>query len=400
MNQTGETITRLRVSYVGEQYRLGSAGRADRLQFQFSVDATSLSSGLWRGVAALDFLSPSTAQVGRINPPATRSISAEIAGANIPPGAAFFMRWLDTDATGADDGLAIDEPISRIQGNGELSPLTGRVVSTRGIVTARKFNGLFVQTPDGEDDHDPSTSDAVFVFTGSTPPADARPGSMVELTGTVDEFRPSTDPGSPPLTEIKELEELAVVSSDNPLPEPMPIDQAALSPWGAANQLERFEAMRVRVDSLTVVGPTEDRVQQVTASSISTGVFQGVLLGTPRPYREPGIETTNLHPNSAACRSSTPTRSASGWLRTSWKWPSACASRAWSVRLISGTAPTPSTPSPDRPHSPDRSPPPCLFRLPLRTNSRWEPSTWNASTMTATIRAATRSSRHPPTNGD
>ncbi|WP_255505612.1 Calx-beta domain-containing protein [Alkalisalibacterium limincola] len=56
-------------------------------------------------------------------------------------------------------------PISAIQGEGISSPLLGQQVATRGIVTARKSNGFFIQTPDGEDDGNPATSEGLFIFT-------------------------------------------------------------------------------------------------------------------------------------------------------------------------------------------------------------------------------------------
>ena len=60
-NNTGVTITSLDIGYTGEQWRLGqnSAGRAaDRLDFQLSTDATSLTTGTWANDDTLDFASP------------------------------------------------------------------------------------------------------------------------------------------------------------------------------------------------------------------------------------------------------------------------------------------------------------------------------------------------------
>ncbi|MGH9754252.1 MAG: lamin tail domain-containing protein [Blastocatellia bacterium] len=112
-NDTGAAITDLAVSYTGEQWRLGTAGRADRIDFQFSVDATNLTTGTYTDVDALDFSSPITSgTAGAIdgNAAANRTaVSATITGVNIAPGATFFIRWLDFDATGADDGLAVDD---------------------------------------------------------------------------------------------------------------------------------------------------------------------------------------------------------------------------------------------------------------------------------------------------
>jgi predicted extracellular nuclease len=47
--------------------------------------------------------------------------------------------------------------------------------------------------------------------------------------------------------------------------------------------------MRVQVLEMTAVSPTDGRVIG-TASSESNGVFFGVLTGTPRPFREPGLD--------------------------------------------------------------------------------------------------------------
>jgi hypothetical protein len=110
-NNTGGTITSLAVSYTGEQWRLGMTGRgADRLDFQYSTDATTLSSGTWTNVDTLDFSSPNTtAAVGALdgNAAANRTaVSSTISGLNIPANATFFTRWTDFNASGSDDGSA------------------------------------------------------------------------------------------------------------------------------------------------------------------------------------------------------------------------------------------------------------------------------------------------------
>ncbi|HEY5748805.1 MAG TPA: DUF5689 domain-containing protein [Chryseolinea sp.] len=112
-NNTGGTITDLLISYRGEQWRLGATGRADRLDFQFSVDASSLSNGSWTDVDALDFSSPiTTGATGALDgndPLNSTTLTFTIAGLNLTPGATFYIRWLDFNAAGADDGLAIDD---------------------------------------------------------------------------------------------------------------------------------------------------------------------------------------------------------------------------------------------------------------------------------------------------
>ena len=44
-------------------------------------------------------------------------------------------------------------------------------------MTGVKTNGFFIQTPDADVDADPNTSEGVFVFTSSAPPAAAAVGN-------------------------------------------------------------------------------------------------------------------------------------------------------------------------------------------------------------------------------
>ena len=111
INNTGTTLTSFKIQYHGEQWRLGTLNRADRLDFQWSLDATSITIGTWNDVDDLDFISPVNAgTVGALNGNANSTIiSVIIPGLNISNGQTFFIRWLDVDAASADDGLAIDD---------------------------------------------------------------------------------------------------------------------------------------------------------------------------------------------------------------------------------------------------------------------------------------------------
>ena len=112
-NQTGATITDLAIAYTGEQWRLGSSGRADRLDFGCSLDATVLGTGNWVEVNELDFNGPVTAgAAGALNgnlPGNKVSVSHQLAGLNLAPGSSLMLRWVDVDVSGSDDGLAIDD---------------------------------------------------------------------------------------------------------------------------------------------------------------------------------------------------------------------------------------------------------------------------------------------------
>ena len=112
-NATGTVIGSLDIAYNGEQWRVGTLGRLDRLDFQYSLDATSLNTGTWTDVDALDFVAPTTTgAVGLLdgNAAANRtSIFASIGSLSILPGATFWIRWNDLDATNADDGISVDD---------------------------------------------------------------------------------------------------------------------------------------------------------------------------------------------------------------------------------------------------------------------------------------------------
>lgn len=113
INQTGTTVTSLTIAYRGEQWRLGAGGRgSDRLDFEISTDATSLTSGTWTAIDNLDFNSPVTTGTARAldgNQDAnSATITFTLEGLTIGNGAVFFIRWTDFNAANADDGLAID----------------------------------------------------------------------------------------------------------------------------------------------------------------------------------------------------------------------------------------------------------------------------------------------------
>jgi hypothetical protein len=114
VNKTGLTITSLSIEYTGEQWRLGATGREDRLDFQYSTDATSLTTGTWTDVNDLDFIAPVTSgTTGELDGNATankRTLTGNVI-VNIPNNGTLWIRWTDFNATSSDDGLAIDDVI-------------------------------------------------------------------------------------------------------------------------------------------------------------------------------------------------------------------------------------------------------------------------------------------------
>src|SRR3954471_12840500 len=123
-NNTGATITSLVISYNGEEWRLGTAARTDQINFEYSTNATDLSTGTYTGVPALNFVTPDTVTAGAKNgnAAADRTALSTTVTVSIPNGATFFIRWTDTDATGADDGLSVDDFSLTPNGVGNTAP--------------------------------------------------------------------------------------------------------------------------------------------------------------------------------------------------------------------------------------------------------------------------------------
>ena len=140
-NNTGSTVTSLAISYTGEQWRLGFAARTDRLDFQYSTNATSLSTGTWTDLDALDFITPNTVTTGAKdgNNVSNRTVlSSTLSSLSIGAGASIWIRWQDFDASNADDGLAVDDfnltPSAAIPESASVATLAG--LAAVGLVLA------------------------------------------------------------------------------------------------------------------------------------------------------------------------------------------------------------------------------------------------------------------------
>ncbi|MEZ5291990.1 MAG: HYR domain-containing protein [Vicinamibacterales bacterium] len=188
--------------------------------------------------------------------------------------------------------------IAQIQGAGAVSPYTGQAVRTTGVVTARRTNGVYVQSTAADEDGDPATSEGIFVFTGSAPGAAFQPGTLVSVQGVVAEFAPAADPVSPPVTELVSPALAALGTAA--LPAPVVLSPADADPAGGLLQLERLEGMLVTAPSLTAVSGVAGSVNETSNTGTNNGVFYAVLSGTARPVREAGIEALDPVPVCAA----------------------------------------------------------------------------------------------------
>ncbi|HEX8460718.1 MAG TPA: hypothetical protein VF623_04790, partial [Segetibacter sp.] len=149
-NNSNSTITAFTIIYKGEQWRLGAAGRVDRLDFQYSLNATSLSAGTWINEDNLDFTAPITTGTVREldGNDATNQgqKTATISNVSIAPGSTFYIRWTDFNASGNDDGLAVDDFSMTFNGIA-LQPCTAPAAQATGLTfgtsTTTSISGSF-----------------------------------------------------------------------------------------------------------------------------------------------------------------------------------------------------------------------------------------------------------------
>jgi len=114
-NDTNTTITQLLISYTGEQWRMGDATRGinDQITFEISTNATSLTTGTWTPVTALTYNSneiTGTAGIRDGNAAGYRTtLTSTVTGLSVAAGQNFWIRFVDVNVAGTDDGLAIDD---------------------------------------------------------------------------------------------------------------------------------------------------------------------------------------------------------------------------------------------------------------------------------------------------
>jgi predicted extracellular nuclease len=167
--------------------------------------------------------------------------------------------------------------IHTIQGASHISPLNGLLETTQGIVIALRSNGFYMQDPNP--DADVATSEGIFVFTRSAPVVLS--GDLVEVVGTVSEFRPGGAGGANNLTTTELADPgllVTALSSGNALPAATVIGTGGRVPPSVAIEddatgdvetsgvfdpatdgidfFESLEGMYVQVNEAVAVGPT------------------------------------------------------------------------------------------------------------------------------------------------
>ncbi|MEU3019374.1 endonuclease/exonuclease/phosphatase family protein [Nocardiopsis sp. NPDC007018] len=217
----------------------------------------------------------------------TASVSRDAAFTHTGDNGADFTSGDPTPTNGAGEtaegpgGGEPEEPVEPgdlrvhdVQGTTRTSPYAGRQVSgLPGVVTAVNAfgsgRGFWFQDPEGDDD--PRTSEALFVFTGSTTP-DVAVGDEVLAAGLVSEYRPQA--GAQTITQL-ERARWTILSRGNDLPEAVLLDADTLPSTyapdhgGDVTDLElrpdeyaldfwaAHEHMTVRVEDAPVIAPTD-----------------------------------------------------------------------------------------------------------------------------------------------
>lgn len=113
-NDTGIIIDTLDIQYIGEQWRLAANTLQDSLLFEYSLDATSLVTGSWTPVSALNLLSqvgvPANVVGNSLNGNLTANRTYRAASFPVTIGTqSFWIRWRDVGVSGDDHGLAVDD---------------------------------------------------------------------------------------------------------------------------------------------------------------------------------------------------------------------------------------------------------------------------------------------------
>ena len=178
-NSTGSTITTLDLAYTGKTWRIGATNRSDRIDFQYSTDATSLTTGTWIDVDGLDYANPGAATTGNGSVLHSAGISGQLAALNVAAGESLFIRWVDFNASGADDGMAIDDfslsipglVVPGISATGTVPPLetiAGSASDSRSFIVAgaNLTADILVTAPA---DFEVSTDNANFGPTATVP---------------------------------------------------------------------------------------------------------------------------------------------------------------------------------------------------------------------------------------
>lgn len=119
-NDTGVALTNFSISYTGEQWRNAGVAVVHSLAFAYRINSSPITNAdsqtvsSWNNVPALNFSSPTfSTTAGSLdgNIASNRIVIAPVVlqGFVVLPGQEIFFRWLDTNESGNDHALAVDD---------------------------------------------------------------------------------------------------------------------------------------------------------------------------------------------------------------------------------------------------------------------------------------------------
>lgn len=238
------------------------------------VELASIVAGGVPGITLADFVA--SAAVGA-KAQARLLIGDTLAGGRYPVQVQFTNTEGEAETCTVSVNVAGELSIPTIQGAGPASDYAGSVQTTQGVITARIGAGFFIQDANG--DGDPTTSDGLYVY-GTTTSLPV--GTLVRVTGTVDEYRPSG--ANRTYTELKDVSAIVSLGAAAlPAPANIALPNADLA---------SVEGMLVRLTTpLTVNGNRNlgDRGELILANGRRENPTNRYPIGSPEAlalYRE------------------------------------------------------------------------------------------------------------------
>ena len=165
--------------------------------------------------------------------------------------------------------------IQNIQGTTEDSPFQGQTVSTTGIVTASFGNDFYIQNGEG-------VRSGIYVYSSSVFPV---LGDSVIVTGEVSEYNN--------LTEFAFPDDVFILTSNNPIPEPIAINTGDL-----AN--EDYEGVLVQVSNLTVTYATFN-YDDYGAWKVNDGTGECIIHNTEEGFEYPAVVAEQIGSITGVC---------------------------------------------------------------------------------------------------
>ncbi|MFC6285751.1 ExeM/NucH family extracellular endonuclease [Nocardioides sp. GCM10027113] len=175
-----------------------------------------------------------TARTG-VNLTSTTSAQRAAAGTDTDHNANDFEEAAPTPTSSQTGGDPEPEPapevvtIAQVQGTGDASPLVGRTVTTRGVVTANYpsggFNGFYIQTAGtgAGEDATPGASDGLFVYGAAVDESTLAIGDHVQVTGEVGEYTQGGGGRTSSLTQLRPAAAGDVIVLAEPAVAPKPL---------------------------------------------------------------------------------------------------------------------------------------------------------------------------------